>query len=694
MLRRSVPVILQMEAAECGVAALAMVLGHFGRPLPLETLRPQCSATRDGVSMAGIAAAARQNGLEAVVLQREIGGLAELPLPQILFWSFDHFVVLERIGRRGMTIVDPAEGRRHVDRETFSRAYTGITLAFEPAGLEKTRPLPGPAWTILAQALSFRWQIAVIVVAGLALLPVSLLQPGFTRTYIDDFLVQHFHTWLVPLLLGMAAIALLRLGLGWISATGALRVQTAINGSLAAGIVWRLLHREPGFFQQRSAGELSGRVQHAGAVAGAASGTVGAMAVDLVAMAVFGAAMLATSPVMTAVVVAFVLLNVVALRLLARRILEAGLATQAASGAEHGTDIQAMGMIEEARASGDDGLLFDRLMDRRLRCLNAEQAAERLRILLGGVSVFSRQGMALAVLGVGALQIIHSDFTFGELIAFQMLAELFANPLDRITGATAALHAGASAVVRLQDVLGTPPPQPASATPGQRLPGTLVVDGLTVADPHGRPVLDRVTFRVDQPGQIVVVTGPPASGKSLLLDVIAGLVPPGEGRVVIGGTPLAAIDPDTRRMTVGVADRAPYFAAGPIGDAVSLWSPGISAEAIQRALADAELQELLERRGGIGARVAAGGLDLSGGERQRLAIARALAADPSILLLDDATSALDEQTQSAIFASLRRRGVTVLVASVRESVLAGADQVVRLARTSGSPLVAVPAEAS
>lgn len=679
MLRRSLPVILQMEAAECGVAALAMVLGHFHRHLPLELLRRQCGASRDGVSMAGLAAAARENGLEAVVLQRDMDELAELPLPQILFWAFDHFVVLERIGRRGMTIIDPAEGRRRIDRETFSRAFTGITLVVQPEGLQRTPPLPGPTRAILAQALSFRRQIAVMVLAGLALVPVMLLQPGFTRVFIDDYLVQHFQSWLVPLLAGLAAIALIRMVLSWIGAMGALRVQTAIGGSLAAGIVWRLLHRDPGFFQQRSSGELSGRVQHASAVAGAASSMVVAMATDMVAMAVFGAAMLATSLSMTAVAVALALLNLLALRLLSRAILEAGLAAQAASGAEHGTDIQAMGMVQEARASGNDSLLFDRLMDRRLRGLNAEQAAERLKVLLGAVTVFSRQGMSLAVLGVGAWHIIHSDFTFGELIAFQMLAELFAGPLDRLTGTVAALHAGASAVVRLQDALGASPPRPSSVGEGQRLPGTLALDGVTLSNAQGTTLMEAVTFRVDQPGQVVVVTGPPASGKTLLLDIIAGQMRPGAGTVTIGGVPLDDLGPDSRMRSIGFADRAPYFAAGSLADAVSLWSPQITGEAVRQALQDAQLQGLVERRGGTGARIAAGGLDLSGGERQRLAIARALAGEPSILLMDDATSAVDEATQSAIFAALRRRGVTVLVASARESVLAEADQVVHLA---------------
>ncbi|MCB8881778.1 ATP-binding cassette domain-containing protein [Acidisoma cellulosilytica] len=209
--------------------------------------------------------------------------------------------------------------------------------------------------------------------------------------------------------------------------------------------------------------------------------------------------------------------------------------------AEHGTDIQAMGILEEARASGDEGMLFDRLMDQRLRLANAEQASERLKIILECVTVFTQHGMSLVVLGIGALEIIHARLTYGDLVAFQMLAELFANPLNRLTGAGAALQSASSAVVRLQDVLKADMPQSASQESGGRLAGTVALDKVTLTDAHGIPLLQGLTFEISQPGEIVAISGPPGSGKSLLLNLIAGTLAPEDGQVTIGGAPIAAL---------------------------------------------------------------------------------------------------------------------------------------------------------
>ncbi len=680
-MRRRVPVTLQMERAECGVAALAMVLGYFGRHLSLEVLRGQCGVSRDGVTVAGIAAAAKGNGLETAILQRDIDDLAALPMPQILFWRFDHFVVLERAGPRGFTIVDPAEGRQRLDRDSVSRAFTGVTIVFRPRAVTRTPRPANPVGRILAQALSFRRQVAIMIVAGLAAMPVSLLLPGFTRTFIDDFLVRHFQHWLIPLLLGMVAAASARAALTWISAAGALRVQTAINGALAARFVWRLTHREPGFFQQRSAGELSGRVQHAGTVAGMASGTVVAATIDIAAMAVFGAAMLATNRPMTLVAVALVGANILVLKAMSRRMTEASLRVQALAGAEHGTDIQAMGAIEESRASGDEGMVFDRLMEARLRAMNAEQEAERLRVLLGCVTFVTRQGLSLAVFATGALQIVQTDLTYGDLIAFQMLAELFAAPLERLTITSAALLAASSAVVRMEDVLsGASPPRPAQPAAPRRLESVVVLKEVSVLLPGGAAILDRISLTLGGPGQLVAVTGPAGSGKSTLLGVITGMVRPSAGSVAIGGEAIDGIDSETIGQTLGYADRTPSFAAGTLTDAVTLWTPDIASDRVEQAMLDAGLQDLLEKRGGAGARIAAGGSDLSGGERQRLAIARAIAGDPAIVVLDDATSALDDEMQARILTTLRQRGMLVILATVRQSAIAMADRVIWLER--------------
>jgi ABC-type bacteriocin/lantibiotic exporter with double-glycine peptidase domain len=682
--RRRVPVILQMESAECGVAALAMVLGYFGRHLPLATLREQSGVSRDGLTVAGLAAAARANGLETVILRRDVDELAELPMPQVLYWRFEHFLVLEKVERTHFVVIDPAQGRRRLDRETFSRGFTGVTVAFSPQAVQQTaRPAQGLR-DILRQALLFRRNLAVPALAGLALLPAALVLPGFTRVFIDDILVRRFNDWLIPLLLGMVAAAGLRAALTWISSAGALRLQTAMNASLSAGFLWRLLHLPQHFFQQRSPGELSGRMQHAGMVAGAASGAVVSGGVDLAALLVFGAAMFATDWTIATAVLLFAALSLAGLRALAAPITESSLEMQALAGAEHGADIQAMENVEELRASGEEGRLFDRLMDVRMRLTNAEQSAERLKIVLEVMTLVSRHGLTLVVLGVGAVQVVRAGLSYGELIAFQMLAELFAGPLERLTGTATMLRTASSAVTRLQDVLHRPADtssttgSPARTAPAGRLHGTVHLMGVTVREAGGRTLLDDVSLAIERQGEIVLVTGPTGSGKTTLLETLVGVITPEAGKVLIGGHPVMALEASAVRWSIGYADRAPYFAAGSFADAITVWTPEVTPAQIARALADAELTSLVEVRGGIDGRIAAGGLNLSGGERQRLAIARALAADPSILILDDAMSALDETTEARVFANLRARGVTVIVAAMRDSVSRHADKTVLL----------------
>jgi ABC-type bacteriocin/lantibiotic exporter with double-glycine peptidase domain len=676
------PSLLQFEDAECGAVCLAMVLARFGCWESMDTIRAACGVSRDGVSAATLVEAAGQFGLIAEALRVEPEGLAGLPMPQILFWRFNHFVVLVSANRDGFVIHDPVSGRRRVGAEEMGRAFTGVTLTLRPGPsfrrLRRSARLVPTLWGLLRGSGA---AAGLVLLSGALMTLLGILMPAATRIYVDEYLNQGRREWVVPLLLGMMALAAGRGTLAWAAAQLNLHLQTKVGALLSSRIVWSLLRLPFPFIARRSAAEMSTRMQLAGQIAGTASGPFLKIVNSLVMAAGYGAAMLAYSPLLTAVVLLITLANVLVLARMNRAVAELSGEAQMLAGKAHALNIRGVALLEESRATGQGRLLFRRMLSAYVDEANAHQRSTALSQRLGAVAFLSTRLLSLAVLGVGSWQVMRADLTIGGLLAFQMLAEMFAQPLTAIVSLGSGVLSVSGGLARTQDLLAAQPRPSASAEApfdGKRLAGTVALEGVGFSYGDAAPLFEAASA-VFEAATMTLIEAPSGSGKTTLAMLLAGVLEPDAGALRLDGALSCELPMAVLRHSVGLAEHAPFFAAAPLKEALSLWDPGLPSDAIWGALECAAVDDVVHARpGGLVSRIGEAGAGFSGGELQRLGIARALALSPTVLILDDATTALDPATEARVLTNLRHRGITVVMLTSRTGLADHFDRVWQL----------------
>ncbi|MDX2201307.1 MAG: cysteine peptidase family C39 domain-containing protein [Hyphomicrobiaceae bacterium] len=678
-----VPVVLQMEAAECGAACLAMVLGAHGRQVSLEEARIACATSRDGVDAARLIEAGVSFGLAGHGLRREPADLAELPLPAVLHWNFDHFVVLERVARRGYLIVDPAVGRRWVDRTELGRSFTGVVLAFAPGpGFVRSAARRSTLGQLVDEAFRSKDAIAVGGALGLLEIVPAIALAGAIGAFTDQVAAMGRQSWSLWIVAVLAATCLAQV---LIAAVGA-RVVAALRAKVATHIAvsgfWRALHLPISFFAERSAGEIVSRLRLGSELGGIVAGPLARMLPDFVAALGFLAVLAALAPPVALAVACVAGISVVAMIGLSRRVSTANAAWQVAEGAASGAMIAGFDALATYKLHGREQLFIERQAALEDVALDREQRVGLLRALAEAAPAAFGLAAAVAVLAAGAWLVMDGSLTLGGLIACQLIAGLLNAPVVALAGAVPRLQEAAGAFARIDDLARHPlahgfahaprAPQAAPATPRA---GRLVLDRLSFAFDPQRPLFSDVSLALE-PGRVVAIMGPSGAGKSTVARICAGFETPAAGRVLLGDLPLQDWTPEALRQALQyVPQQAGLFSAS-IDENVTLWAEDVSHEAVETALRAVGLQDLLHARaGGAAARLAAHAPALSGGEVQRLALARALARRPAVIVLDEATSALDAEAEAGIFAGLRALGATAVVVTHRLDTAARCDEV-------------------
>jgi NHLM bacteriocin system ABC transporter peptidase/ATP-binding protein len=671
-----------MEWVECGAACLAMVLGAYGRFVPLEELRLACGVSRDGTKASNILRAAERYGLRGKGYSKEPAALRALPLPLIVFWNFNHFVVIEGFERGRVLLNDPATGPRTVDEQEFDQSFTGVVLVFQPGpgfrsggqrsdALRALRPrLQGAESALLLAAL-----------AGLGVVLTGLVVPALTQRFVDDFLVGGSRAWLGPILLGIAAAALLRATFTWLEGRCLLRIWSRLSLDSSQTLFWHVLGLPMTFFVQRYPGEIAARVGLNDRLARLLSLDLARALLDAGVVAAYGLLMLRYDLLLTLIAFASAALSVVVLRRTARRhidlsrryALEAGLFLSASLGG--------LQIVETLKATGAESDFFTRWAGYQARLLRTQLASDAWAQALGLVPALLSIAAGALVLLVGALRIMAGDLTVGQLVAFQVLLASFLLPIERLVGLGGTFQIVQADLERLDDVLRYPagpladPPEP----PANPLTGLLEVRGLTFGySPLEPPLIQDLQLTL-RPGARVALVGGSGSGKSTVARLICGLYQPWSGQILLDGRPRAAYSRQALASAVGWVDQDILLFEGTIRQNLTLWDPAVDDQRLQRAARDACLEaEILARPGGLDSPVLEGGANFSGGQRQRLEIARALVGDPSLLVLDEATSALDPLTEQAVLANLARRGCACLLVAHRLSTIREADEIVVL----------------
>ncbi|ARE73196.1 NHLP family bacteriocin export ABC transporter peptidase/permease/ATPase subunit [Streptomyces sp. Sge12] len=684
------PTVLQMEAVECGAAALAMVLGHYGRFVPLEELRIACGVSRDGSRASNLLKAARGYGLKARGMQMDLAALAEVSAPAVLFWEFNHYVVYDgtarRLGRRGVYVNDPAKGRRFVPMEEFDTSFTGVVLTFEPGDdFHRGGRRPGVLGTVPARLRGTSGTMAAAVAASLLLVVVGAAVPALSRTYIDMFLIGEQTSLLGVLFAAMAVALVLTAALTALLQANLLRGRI-ISSTLGSARFFRHLLRLPvTFFSQRNPADLVQRLQSNDAVAETLARDLSAAGVDAVVVLLYAVLLWTYDPQLTLVGVAVALLNVVALRIAIRLRATGTHKLRAESARLTNTSYSGLQLIETMKATGGENGFFRRWAGQHAVTLDVQQRlgvpSAWLAIVAPTLAAFN----SALILTIGGLRAVEGHLTVGLLVAFQALVTSFTAPISRLGGVAGRIQDFAADVARLRDVENFPVDrvysrrEPAAST--RRLKGHVELDGITFGyNPLDAPLLKDFSLTVG-PGQQVALVGGSGSGKSTVSRLVSGLHVPWAGAIRIDGMRLEDIPRGALAASVSFVDQDVFLFEGTVRDNVTLWDPSITDEAVIAALEDAAVHEVVARRpGGIHSRVEQDGRNFSGGQRQRLEIARALVRRPSVMVLDEVTSALDAVTEQVIIENLRRRGCACVVIAHRLSTVRDSDEIVVLDR--------------
>ena len=683
------PTVLQMEAAECGAASLAIVLAHHGRWVPLEQLRTECGVSRDGSKASNVVKAGRLHGFDAKGLRISPKRLAELPLPLIVFWDFNHFLVVEGYSPKGVFVNDPARGPYMVTWPEFDASFTGIALTMEPtADFVPHGSAPSVAAGLRRRLNGVRGALTLCLLAGLGLLVPGVIVPAAVRIFVNEYLGSAQTSWLLVLSVGVGVAALAQIALTWLQQITLLRLSTKLAISMSTRFFEHLLRLPIAFFGQRYAGLLVTRVQVNDELANLLSSQIAAAALGLVTATLYLVMIGIYSWSLAVVTLVFSFGNVVALRYVARRQRDANRLLVQDLGKLTATAASGLADIETLKATSQEDTFFARFVGQQARAISSSQALgvpsaalASLPTLLGGLS-------AAAVLAVGAWQVMDGTLSIGTLAAVQVLVIGFNAPLTLLVGFGSTLQQTAGNLASVDDVLNYPVDEheagPAAAArpasgPRTRLSGALELDGVTFGyGPLAPPLLDELTLGVE-PGQRIAIVGTTGSGKSTVARVAAGLYRPWSGQVRLDGIPRDDLALDVIATTVALVDQDIRLFEGTVRENLTLWDETITDEAVWRAAKDAQIHDdIMRREGGYDRRIESGGADWSGGQRQRLEIARALAGDPALLILDEATSALDPVVEEQIDRNLRARGCACLLIAHRLSTVRDCHEIVVL----------------
>lgn len=683
---RRVPMVAQQEAVECGAACLAMVLAFYGRWVTLEEMREQCGITRDGAKATNLVKAARMHNLVAKGLQKDAAELVDLPKPLIVFWKFNHFVVVEAIDDDEVKVVDPAVGPFSMTRGEFDGGYTGIALAFEPGkGFSKTRGRPSLVSTISGYLSGFRLGLGFALAAGVALIVPGVLASGFNQLYVDGILVEGRHTWLVPLVTAMLVVAILKILLTYLSQVSLARLNVTLAATLAARQMWRLLELPLAFFAQRYSGDVANRFTLIDRLSILVSNTLAPALIGLPALAAYFAVLALLDPALAMVTAAAALLALGVLSLSVRGLENASRRMVQDESRMYSMTIQGFSMIDEYKMSGTESTLTSRWSGAQAKVITADQISNFRSNVLNELSNLIVALAGVGILIVGGYRVMDSVLTIGMLLGFQTLMGSFVGPLLGFVGVGGQLQTVRGLVDRLDDIQrygGSAGPAVPPESAGERssdgaTAGFLEVEHVGFGySPLSAPVLGDVSFSVPQGSRIALV-GSSGSGKSTLGRIIVGLASPSTGTVRVKGRSLAAWKKEPNAPAIAYVEQNVVLFEGSMRDNLTLWDATIPQERLMDAARDARAHEFIVRmNGGYDARLTEGGRNLSGGERQRIAIARALAVEPTLLVLDEATSALDPATEVMIMDAVRRRGCTCVIIAQRLASIRDCDRIV------------------
>ena len=680
-----VPVIMQLEALECGAASLAMIMAYYGKWVPLEQVRLDCGVSRDGSKAKNIYLAAENYGFEVKAYRAGPESVKENgKFPCIIHWNMNHFVVLNGFRGNHVYINDPARGTVRISWDEFDKAFTGIVLEivpspdFKPGGKRKStldfaaKRLAGTGaavvFVMLTTAISYLFGIADSVTS---------------RIFIDRLLTGINKDWVNPFMLIMIFLAVINLTVSWVQTIYSLK----INGKMAiagnASYMWKVLHLPMEFFSQRLAGDIQSRAGMNASIAGTLVGTFAPLLLNTVMMIFYLVLMIRQSVLLSLIGFSTLILNIIMSRIISNRRINITRVQMRDSAKLESTTASGIEMIETIKASGAENGFFQKWagFQASVNAQNVKAAKEQQ--FIGIVPAFFSTVANYAVLIAGVYLTMDGRFTLGSVLMFQGFLGSFMSPAMTLISAGQTIQEMRTQMERIEDVMEYPDDpsldnEPVIEKTG-KLKGNILIKNITFGYSRlEEPVIKDFSLSL-KTGERVAIVGSSGSGKSTMSKLISGLYQPWSGEILFDGHNRSDYPREVMTGSIAVVDQDITVFEDTISNNIKMWNDDIQDFEVILAARDAMLHDdITKLPGGYEYKLQSGGKNISGGQRQRMEIARVLAQDPSIIILDEATSALDAKTEFGVINAIRDRGITCIVIAHRLSTVRDCDEIIVL----------------
>ncbi len=688
-----VPVVMQMEALECGAASLTMVMAYYNKWVPLEQVREDCGVSRDGAKAGNIARAARAYGFNAVGYKFEPEQLkANAVYPCIIHWEFNHFVVLCGFKNGRVYINDPARGNVIISEKEFDEAFTGVCIlitpgeGFAPSGKQKSM------LRYAMKRMEGAGSAAAFVAITTSIVSIcAIIAAGFSRFFMDELLTGNNPSLVGHFMAALSVLTLIQIIASWIAALYSLRISGKFAAVGNSTYQWHVLQLPMKFFSQRMVGDIEQRRLANANIANLLVNTFAPLVINTAMLIFYFAVMIRYSPLMTAIGLLAIVINVAvaayasAQRINITRVMmrdEAKLYSNTVSGIE---------MIENIKSSGAENGFFAKWAGYQASVNTQRVRFARINAGLGRLPKIVMELVNDILLLMGVYLIIRGEFTSGMVLAFQGFLTQFLLPAQSLIQAGQSLQEMRTQMERIDDVMEYPVDPILDGThkegmkegndkePLRKLSGSLELKNVTFGySKLSPPLIEDFSLTLEQ-GKSVAFVGGSGCGKSTLSRLISGLYRPWSGEILFDGKNVEEIDRDVFTGSVAVVNQDIILFEDTIANNIKMWDSSIEDFEMILAARDAKVHEdIMRRDGGYLYKIRNGGLDLSGGQRQRIEIARVLAQDPTVIIMDEATSALDAQTEYGVVTSIKERGITSIVVAHRLSTIRDCDEIIVL----------------
>ncbi|MCI7691341.1 MAG: NHLP family bacteriocin export ABC transporter peptidase/permease/ATPase subunit [Oscillospiraceae bacterium] len=680
-----VPVVMQMEALECGAASLTMILAYYEKWIPLEQVREDCGVSRDGSNARNILRAARSYGLNAKAYRYSPERLKEVGrFPMIVHWEFNHFIVLNGFKGNKVYINDPARGNIVMTFEQFDEGYTGVCLMFDPSEDFQPSGKPKSVWKFAKGRLKgASVAVAFVMVTTLIASITGIAMSGFSRVFIDRLLTGNDPDWLFPFIIGLSGLAIVQLAAEWIKSIYSLKIngKMAIVGNMS--YMWKVLRLPMKFFSQRMAGDIQQRKESNASIAGSLTNTLAPLVLETAMMIFYLVVMIRYSLLLTVIGVASIIGQVFVSRIISKKRVNITRVMMRDSGKLASATVSGIEMIETIKASGAENGFFEKWSGYQASVNTQNVRFERINGYLGMIPPILTQLANSAVLILGVYLCMTGEFTVGMVMAFQGFLGSFMTPAQTLISAGQKFQELRTEMERVEDVMKYPTDVEFNDddidedADYDKLSGVVELKNVTFGYSRlAPPLLENFSMKLE-PGSRVAFVGASGCGKSTLAKLISGLYEPWEGEILFDGKHINEINRSVFTGSVAVVDQDITLFEDTIENNIKMWDNTIEDYEMMMAARDAQIHDdIMQREGGYRYKVIEGGRDFSGGQRQRLEIARVLAQDPTIIIMDEATSALDAKTEYEVVNAIKQRDITCIVIAHRLSTIRDCDEII------------------